>query len=368
MTINGPAPMLLGFFLNAAIDQGCEKWIRSQSKVEEVEKKITKIFEERGLPRPTYQGSLPAGNDGLGLMLLGVSGDEVLSRETYEKIRAATLSSVRGTVQADILKEDQAQNTCIFSTEFALRLMGDTQQHFIDNKVRNFYSVSNLRLSHRRSRGEPGLAARVHARERLHVRRVLPVTRDEHRRLRPEPVVLLLERNGPRVRGARTRGAQDLGTNHPRQVRRQRSLAEAEVPHSNFWSFAARPGDRVQRHPHDAPGAPRAARQLQLAPHDDLRRGDHHATEESVRRALAIQLVISKEFGLSKNENPIQGSFIIEELTDLVEDAVLKEFRSISERGGVLGAMERMYQRSKIQDESLYYETMKHDGSLPIVA
>ena len=192
-------------------------------------------------------------------MLLGVSGDEVLPRETYEKIRAATLSQVRGTVQADILKEDQAQNTCIFSTEFALRLMGDIQQYFIDHKVRNFYSVSISRLPHRRGRREPDLAARVHARERLHLRRVLPVARHAHRRLRAEPVVLLLERHGPGVRGARPRGAAHLGASDPRQVRRQRPLAEAQVSHPDVGPIAARAGDRVQRHPHDAAGAARAA-------------------------------------------------------------------------------------------------------------
>ena len=128
MTINGPAPMLLAFFMNAAIDQGCEKHIRAQGLEAEVEAKIAALYEERGLPRPRYRGELPPGNDGLGLLLLGVSGDQVLPREVYERIKAETLSAVRGTVQADILKEDQAQNTCIFSTEFALRMMGDIQQ------------------------------------------------------------------------------------------------------------------------------------------------------------------------------------------------------------------------------------------------
>jgi len=142
MTINGPAPIVLGFFMNAAIDQNCEKYIKANGLEAEIEAKINAIYAEKGKARPRYQGELPEGNDGLGLMLLGVTGDQVLPAEVYAKIKADTLAQVRGTVQADILKEDQAQNTCIFSTEFALRLMGDVQEYFIGNKVRNFYSVS----------------------------------------------------------------------------------------------------------------------------------------------------------------------------------------------------------------------------------
>lgn len=142
MTINGPAPMLLGFFMNAAIDQQCEKYIKENELVDQVNKKIDKIYKESGMARPKYNGDLPEGNNGLGLMLLGVTGDLVLPQDVYENIKKETIAVVRGTVQADILKEDQAQNTCIFSTEFALRLMGDVQEYFIENKVRNFYSVS----------------------------------------------------------------------------------------------------------------------------------------------------------------------------------------------------------------------------------
>ena len=142
MTINGPAPILVGYFMNAAIDQECEIYIKENGLEAEIEKKIEAIYKEKGTVRPRYQGDLPDGNDGLGLMLLGVTGDMVLPDDVYQKIKIETIAKVRGTVQADILKEDQAQNTCIYSTDFSLKLMGDIQEYFINNNVRNFYSVS----------------------------------------------------------------------------------------------------------------------------------------------------------------------------------------------------------------------------------
>ena len=367
MTINGPAPMLLGFFLNAAVDQSCEKWIRSQGKVEEVERAIADLYARRGAARPTYQGALPEGNDGLGLMLLGVSGDEVLPRETYEKIRAATLSAVRGTVQADILKEDQAQNTCIFSTEFALRLMGDIQEYFIDNRVRNFYSVS-ISGYHIAEAGANPIS-------QLAFTLANGFTFVEYYLSRGMDV----DDFAPNLSFFFSNGMDPEYTVIGRVARR-------------IWARAMRDkygaGDRSQKLKYHIQTSGRSLHaqeisfndirttlQALLALQDNCSSLHTNAydeaittpTEESVRRALAIQLVINKEFGLAKNENPTQGSFIVEELTDLVEAAVLAEFRALSERGGVLGAMERMYQRSKIQEESLYYETLKHDGSLPIV-
>ncbi len=367
MTINGPAPMLLGFFLNAAIDQGCEKWIRKNDKVAEIEAKIEAIYKKRGVPRPIYQGALPEGNDGLGLMLLGVSGDEVLPREIYEKIRAATLSSVRGTVQADILKEDQAQNTCIFSTEFALRLMGDIQQHFIDNKVRNFYSVSisGYHIAEAGANPVSQLAftlangftfVEYYLSRGMHIDDFAPnLSFFFSNGMDPEYTVL-----GRVARRIWSRTIRDkYGGNDRSQKLKYHIQTSGRSLHAQEISF------------NDI----RTTLQALLALQDNCNSLHTNAydeaittpTEESVRRALAIQLIINKEFGLAKNENPTQGSFIVEELTDVVEAAVLNEFRSISERGGVLGAMERMYQRSKIQDESLYYETMKHDGTLPII-
>ncbi len=367
MTINGPAPMVLGFFLNAAIDQGCEKWIRAQGKVAEIERKIDELFAQRGLPRPKYQGPLPEGNDGLGLLLLGVSGDEVLPREVYAKIAAATLSAVRGTVQADILKEDQAQNTCIFSTEFALRMMGDIQQYFIDEKVRNFYSVSisGYHIAEAGANPISQLAftlangftfVEYYLSRGMHIDDFAPnLSFFFSNGMDPEYAVL--------GRVARRIWAKTIRDNYDGNDRSQKLKYHIQTSGRSLHAQEIAFNDI------------RTTLQALLALQDNCNSLHTNAydeaittpTEESVRRALAIQLVINKEFGLAKNENPTQGAFIIEELTDLVEAAVLNEFRSISERGGVLGAMERMYQRSKIQDESLYYETLKHDGTLPIV-
>ena len=367
MTINGPAPMLLGFFLNAAIDQQCEKWIKEQGKQAEVEARVAEIYARRGGPRPTYQGALPDGNDGLGLMLLGVSGDEVLPPEVYAKVKARTLSSVRGTVQADILKEDQAQNTCIFSTEFALRLMGDIQQHFIDEKVRNFYSVSisGYHIAEAGANPISQLAftlsngftfVEYYLSRGMHIDDFAPnLSFFFSNGMDPEYAVI-----GRVARRIWAKAMRDkYGGNDRSQKLKYHIQTSGRSLHAQEIAF------------NDI----RTTLQALLALDDNCNSLHTNAydeaittpTEESVRRALAIQLVINKEFGLSKNENPNQGSFIIEELTDLVEAAVLVEFRSISERGGVLGAMERMYQRSKIQEESLYYETQKHDGTLPII-
>ncbi|HEX4351309.1 MAG TPA: methylmalonyl-CoA mutase family protein, partial [Polyangiales bacterium] len=367
MTINGPAPMLLGFFLNAAVDQQCEKYIHKHGLAAEVDAKLDALYAKRGVPRPRYQGAIPDGNDGLGLMLLGASGDEVLPRDTYEQIRAATLSQVRGTVQADILKEDQAQNTCIFSTEFALRLMGDIQQFFIDHKVRNFYSVS-ISGYHIAEAGANPLSqlaftlangftfVEYYLSRGMHIDDFAPnLSFFFSNGMDPEYAVL-----GRVARRIWARAIRDkYGGNDRSQKLKYHIQTSGRSLHAQEIAF------------NDI----RTTLQALLALNDNCNSLHTNAydeaittpTEESVRRALAIQLVINKEFGLSKNENPNQGSFIIEELTDLVEAAVLGEFRSISERGGVLGAMERMYQRSKIQEESLYYETQKHDGTLPII-
>jgi methylmalonyl-CoA mutase len=369
MTINGPAPMLLAFFMNAAIDQQCEKWIRAQgaAAVAEVERKIEALYAARGVPRPTYRGALPPGNDGLGLMLLGVSGDEVLPRETYEKIRAAAVGVVRGTVQADILKEDQAQNTCIFSTEFALRMMGDIQQWFIDQKVRNFYSVSisGYHIAEAGANPISQLAftlangftyVEYYLSRGMHIDDFAPnLSFFFSNGMDPEYAVL--GRVARRI-WARTIRDKYKGNDRSQKLKYHiqtsgRSLHAQEIAFNDI----------------------RTTLQALMALYDNCNSLHTNAydeaittpTEESVRRALAIQLVINKELGLARNENPLQGAFIIEELTDLVEQAVLAEFRAISERGGVLGAMERMYQRSKIQEESLYYETLKHDGTLPII-
>ncbi len=367
MTINGPAPMLLGFFMNAAIDQNCEKYIKENGLETEIEAKIKAIYEDKGLERPRYNGDLPEGNDGLGLMLLGVTGDQVLPADVYTEIKKNTLAQVRGTVQADILKEDQAQNTCIFSTEFALRLMGDVQEYFINQNVRNFYSVSISGYHIAEAGANPiSQLAFTLANGFTYVEYYLSRGMDINAF---GPNLSFFFSNGidPEYsvigRVARKIWAKALknkyGANERAQMLKYHIQTSGRSLHAQEIDF------------NDI----RTTLQALYAIYDNCNSLHTNAydeaittpTEESVRRAMAIQLIINKELGLAKNENPIQGSFIIEELTDLVEEAVLQEFDRITERGGVLGAMETMYQRSKIQEESLYYETLKHNGEFPII-
>ncbi|WP_113664233.1 methylmalonyl-CoA mutase family protein [Pedobacter nanyangensis] len=367
MTINGPAPMLLGFFMNAAIDQQCEKYIIENGLQDEVIAKINQIFKAKGLNRPSYNGALPEGNNGLGLMLLGVTGDQVLPNDIYEQIKAKAISSVRGTVQADILKEDQAQNTCIFSTEFALRMMGDIQHYFITEKVRNFYSVSisGYHIAEAGANPISQLAftlsngftfVEYYLSRGMHIDDFAPnLSFFFSNGIDPEYAVI--------GRVARRIWAKAIKNKYKGNDRSQklkyhiqtsgRSLHAQEIDFNDI----------------------RTTLQALYAIYDNCNSLHTNAydeaittpTEESVRRAMAIQLIINRELGLAKNENPLQGAFIIEELTDLVEEAVLAEFKRINDRGGVLGAMETMYQRGKIQEESLYYETLKHTGEFPIV-
>jgi isobutyryl-CoA mutase len=367
MTINGPAPMLLGFFMNAAIDQNCEKYIVANGLEAEVEAKIAAIYHQKGVERPRYQGELPEGNNGLGLMLLGVTGDQVLPKDVYEKIKAETLTQVRGTVQADILKEDQAQNTCIFSTEFALRLMGDVQQYFIDNGVRNFYSVSisGYHIAEAGANPITQLAftlANGFTYVEYYMSRGMDIN-DFGPNLSfffsngIDPEYAVIGRVARRIWSKAL--AKKYGANARAQMLKYHIQTSGRSLHAQEIDF------------NDI----RTTLQALYAIYDNCNSLHTNAydeaittpTEESVRRAMAIQLIINRELGLAKNENPLQGSFIIEELTDLVEEAVLTEFDRITERGGVLGAMETMYQRSKIQEESLYYETLKHTGEFPII-
>ncbi len=367
MTINGPAPMLLGFFMNAAIDQQCEYYIKANGLESVVEQKIKQIYTDKGLERPKYQGELPAGNNGLGLMLLGITGDMVLPSEVYNEIKARTLSQVRGTVQADILKEDQAQNTCIFSTEFALRLMGDVQEYFIANNVRNFYSVS-ISGYHIAEAGANPITQLAFTLSNgftyveYYLSRGMNIN-DFGPNLSfffsngIDPEYAVIGRVARRIWSKAMKNK--YGANERAQMLKYHIQTSGRSLHAQEIDF------------NDI----RTTLQALYAIYDNCNSLHTNAydeaittpTEESVRRAMAIQLIINKELGLAKNENPIQGSFIIEELTDLVEEAVLQEFDRITERGGVLGAMETMYQRSKIQEESLYYETLKHNGDFPII-
>lgn len=367
MTINGPAATITAFFMNVAIDQQCELYIKENGLEKEVEQKIRAIYEALGSKRPVYDGALPKGHDGLGLMLLGVTGEDVLPGDVYEKIKTCTLSTVRGTVQADILKEDQAQNTCIFSTEFSLRLMGDVQQYFIDRSVQNFYSVSISGYHIAEAGANPiSQLAFTLANGFTFVEYYLARGMDIDQFA---PNLSFFFSNGVDAeyavigRVARRIWAKAMRNKYGANERSQklkyhiqtsgRSLHAQEIDFNDI----------------------RTTLQALYAIYDNCNSLHTNAydeaittpTEGSVRRAMAIQLIINKELGLAKNENPNQGSFIIEELTDLVEEAVMIEFDRITERGGVLGAMESMYQRGKIQEESLYYETKKHNGELPII-
>ena len=367
MTINGPAATLAAFFMNAAIDQNCEKYIAEHDLTDEVNTQVDALFAAQNQPRPRYQGELPAGNNGLGLLLLGVTGDQVLPAEIYNAIKARTLTQVRGTVQADILKEDQAQNTCIFSTEFALRLMGDVQQYFIDRQVRNFYSVSISGYHIAEAGANPITQLALTLSNgftfvEYYVSRDMSVNDFA-------PNLSFFFSNGIDAeyavigRVARRIWAKAMKLKYGADARSQmlkyhiqtsgRSLHAQEIDFNDI----------------------RTTLQALYAIYDNCNSLHTNAydeaittpTEESVRRAMAIQLIINRELGLAKNENPLQGSFIIEELTDLVEEAVLLEFDRLTERGGVLGAMETMYQRGKIQEESMHYEMLKHTGEYPII-
>ena len=380
MTINGPAPILLAFFMNAAIDQQCEKYIQENNLKEEVNKKIEGLYSVDSLPKYVgvdgkeivpakgkLVGALPGGNDGLGLRLLGLSGQDVLPAAIYEEIKAKALATVRGTVQADILKEDQAQNTCIFSTEFALKLMGDVQEYFIKNAVQNFYSVSisGYHIAEAGANPITQLAftlANGFTYVEYYLSRGMNI--DDF-----APNLSFFFSNGmdPEYsvigRVARRVWAKAMKNKYKANSRSQklkyhiqtsgRSLHAQEIDFNDI----------------------RTTLQALYAIYDNCNSLHTNAydeaittpTEESVRRAMAIQLIINRELGTAKNENPNQGAFLIEELTDIVEEAVMTEFQRLTERGGVLGAMERMYQRNKIQEESLYYETLKHTGEYPIV-
>ncbi len=370
MTINGPAPIILAFFMNAAIDQQCEKWIEANGRQDLVEAALKRKYPDGKAPQyhnPLFPGALPEGNNGLGLKLLGLSGDEVLPADAYAQCRQTALQQVRGTVQADILKEDQAQNTCIFSTEFALKLMGDVQEYFIQEKVRNFYSVSisGYHIAEAGANPITQLAftlANGFTFVEYYLSRGMNI--DDF-----APNLSFFFSNGmdPEYsvigRVARRIWAKSMKYKYKANKRSQmlkyhiqtsgRSLHAQEIDFNDI----------------------RTTLQALYAIYDNCNSLHTNAydeaittpTEESVRRAMAIQLIINRELGSAKTENFIQGSFIIEELTDLVEEAVLTEFDRITERGGVLGAMERMYQRNKIQEESLHYEHLKHTGELPIV-
>jgi methylmalonyl-CoA mutase len=365
MTINGPAPMILAFFMNSAIDQQVEKHLRETGAWEATTEKIDAYFE--GKERPRYAGELPPGNDGLGLGLLGISGDKVVDAETYARIRSETLASVRGTVQADILKEDQAQNTCIFSTEFAMKMMGDVQQYFIENNVRNYYSIS-ISGYHIAEAGANPIS-------QLAFTLSNGFTIVEYYLSRG----MSIDDFAPNLSFFFSNGMDPEYTVIGRVARRIWARAMRErygaSARSQMLKYHIQTSGRSLHAQEISFNDIRTTLQALYALFDNCNSLHTNAfdeaittpTEQSVRRAVAIQMIISRELGLNFCENPWQGSFIVNELTDLVEEAVYQEFERISDRGGVLGAMDTMYQRGKIQDESLYYESRKHDGSLPLI-
>ena len=367
MTINGPAATICAFFMNAAIDQQCELYIKENGLEPLVEAKLKAVYDDNKLPRPKYEGEIPDGNDGLGLLLLGLTGDQILEPAVYNELKTKALKAVRGTVQADILKEDQAQNTCIFSTEFSLKLMGDVQQYFIDNAIRNFYSVSisGYHIAEAGANPITQLALTLsngftfieyYLARGMNIDDFAPnLSFFFSNGVDPEYAVI--------GRVARRIWAKALkhkyGANERSQKLKYHIQTSGRSLHAQEIDF------------NDI----RTTLQALYAIYDNCNSLHTNAydeaittpTEDSVRRAVAIQMIINHELGLANNENPLQGAFIIEELTDLVEKAVLGEFDRITERGGVLGAMETMYQRSKIQEESMHYEMLKHTGEYKII-
>ena len=364
MTINGPAPMMLAFFLNTAIDQVVENRLKESGRWEQAQRQITELTNGN---QPIYRGSLPEGHDGSGLGLLGVSGDKLLPAEEYSEIRDQVLATVRGTIQADILKEDQAQNTCIFSTEFALKMMGDVQEWCVTNSVRNFYSVS-ISGYHIAEAGANPLS-------QLAFTLANGFTYVEYYRSRG----LEVDSFAPNLSFFFSNGVDAEYSVIGRVARRIWAVAMRDM-------YAASERSQKLKYHIQTSGRSLHAQEIDFndirttlqalyAINDNCQSLHTNAfdeaittpTESSVRRALAIQMIINSEFGLARNENPLQGAFIIDLLTDLVEESILDDFDRLTERGGVLGAMETMYQRGRIQEESLHYETLKHSGELPIV-
>jgi isobutyryl-CoA mutase len=365
MTINGPAPMILAMFMNTAVDQQVEKHLRATGGWEAAEQRIGELL--GGHERPAYRGELPPGHDGTGLGLLGVSGDQLVDAETYARIRAEALAKVRGTVQADILKEDQAQNTCIFSTEFALRMMGDVAQYFSAHRVRNFYSVS-ISGYHIAEAGANPIS-------QLAFTLANGFTIVEYYLARG----MKIDDFAPNLSFFFSNGMDPEYAVIGRVARRIWARAMKRL-------YGASPRSQMLKYHIQTSGRSLHAQEMQFndirttlqalyALFDNCNSLHTNAfdealttpTEASVRRAVAIQLIINRELGLNRNQNPWQGSYAIDYLTDQVEEAVYQEFERLAERGGVLGAMESMYQRGRIQEESLYYEHKKHDGSLPLI-
>lgn len=367
MTINGPAPVILAMYLNTAIDQECEKYLKENNELDKIKLLIQEKFKKAGVKPPAYYESLPESNNQLGLALLGIQSSEILPNDIYEQIKERTITSVRGTVQADILKEDQAQNTCIYGIDFSLKLMGDVQQYFINHRIENFYSVSisGYHIAEAGANPISQLAftlangftyVEYYLARGMHIDDFAPnLSFFFSNGIDPEFAVI--------GRVARIIWAKAMKYKYKASERSQKLKYHIQTSGRSLHAQEIEFNDI------------RTTLQALYAIYDNCNSLHTNAydeaittpTEESVRRAMAIQMIINYELGLAMNQNSQQGSFIIEELTDLVEEAVLLEFDRLNERGGVLGSMETNYQRSKIQEESLYYETLKNNGKLPIM-
>ncbi len=371
MTINGPAPMMLAMFLNTAIDQQIEKYLKENGQFGKAMDRINEYYKKLNMPRPIYNTEFGVKDatleNHLGIGLLGIPGDLVVDKDIYEEIKKHTLNVVRGTVQADILKEDQAQNTCLFSTDFSLKLMGDIQEYFIKHNVMNYYSVSisGYHIAEAGANPITQLAftlANGFTYVEYYIARGMSVD-DFARNLS------FFFSNGMDIeyavigRVARRIWAIAMRDKYRASSRSQKLKYHIQTSGRSLHAMEISFNDI------------RTTLQGLMAIYDNCNSLHTNAydeaittpTEESVRRALAIQMIINSEFGMAKNENPLQGCYIIEMLTDLVESEVLEEFDRLSRRGGVLGAMESRYQRNKIQEESLYYERLKNTGELPII-
>ncbi|NQZ58860.1 MAG: methylmalonyl-CoA mutase, partial [Lentisphaeraceae bacterium] len=367
MTINGPAPAILAYYFDAAIDAAIERKLRNEDRWPVIEKKIKDYFHKHAHEQPVYRSELPDGHDGSGLGFLGLSADDILDKEEYDQVKADVLSVVRGTVQADILKEDQAQNTCIFSTEFAMKMMGDVQQYFIDKKVRNFYSVS-ISGYHIAEAGATPIT-------QLAFTLANGFTLQEYYKSRGMNVSDF----APNLSFFFSNGMDPEYSVIGRVARRIWAIALKNLygadERSQKLKYHIQTSGRSLHAQEVAFNDIRTTLQALYAIMDNCNSLHTNAydealttpTEESVRRAIAIQMIINHECGLTVNENPLQGSYFLTKLTNMVEDAVLEEFLALDARGGVLGAMESMYQRSKIQEESMAYEHRKHSGDLKIV-
>ena len=367
MTINGPTQIILGFFFNTAIDAECERYLKKHDQWKCTQKKINTWFKNKKVTPTHYRQNQTNNNNGIGLGFLGLSSDNIISTKLYKKIKKYVFNKIRGTIQADILKEDQAQNTCIFSIDFSLRLMTDMQKYFIEKNINNFYSVS-ISGYHIAEAGANPIT-------QLAFTMANGFTLAEYYLLNNLKVNDFIKNFSFFF----SNGLDIEYTVIGRVARRIWAIAMKYLYHANEreqkLKYHIQTSGR-SLHSQDIDfNDIRTTLQAYTAIIDNCNSLHTNAydealttpTEESVRRALAIQMIINKEFGIISNQNLLQGSYIIEWLTNEVEEKILDIFESLNERNGVLGAMDTLYQRNKIQEESLKYEYYKQTGKIDII-